>query len=298
MTFMVRQQLINTPSGPVEFAIEGSGPPILYFHGTPCGNELMLEWERSLLDSGFQLVLPHRPGFYGTPLAGRTSTADCADLAALVLDHVGIDRVMVIGTSAGGPPAMAFAIRFPERTAALVLQCAQVHRWDGPCWAPPSHAWLYHMFRSQATRWLYCQLFPVLFRLGFPTSRHYLKDLSGPRYRDLQKNREALELVVSAHRTVKRFRGHRDGYYNDLSTWFRENVLSSGEVASPTLLLYDPLDPIVPFCHAEYAANSIRSSQLVELHAGGHLLGFGRDASLMKKDRDRFLRRHSGHGNK
>ncbi len=289
---MVRQQLIEAPDGPVEFTVEGQGPPVLYFHGTPCGNELTLEMERSLVDDGFQLIVPHRPGFYGTPLAGRNTTAHCADLAAFVLGYIGIDRAAVIGTSAGGPPALAFAARHPRRTAALVLQCAQTHRWDDPRWVPPKHQWLYQAVRRSGTRWLFCQFFPVLFRIRFPTARLYLQNLTGPRFADLQYDKAALELAKSLHRTVRRFRVHRRGYYNDLTTWSRENVLSEAVVTAPTLLLYDPLDPAAPLCHGEYAANMIRGSQLVTLHAGGHLLGFGPDAESMQQRRMAFLREH------
>ena len=39
------------------------------------------------------------------------------------------------------------------------------------------------------------------------------------------------------------FTQERTGYRNDLATWVREDVLSTGYVCCPTLLLHDPEDP-------------------------------------------------------
>src|SRR4051812_25180053 len=104
---------IETSRGPVEYLVEGTGVPILYFHGTPCSNRLAADLECELVRDGFQLIVPHRPGYFGTPLAGRLTTADCAEIAACVLDTLGVERVAVMGTSGGGPPALAFAARYP-----------------------------------------------------------------------------------------------------------------------------------------------------------------------------------------
>jgi pimeloyl-ACP methyl ester carboxylesterase len=99
--------------------------------------------EQELLDAGFRLLVPNRPGYFGTPLAGRTSGQACARLASAVLDSLGVSRVAVIGTSGGGPAALSFAASFPERTSALILQCAQTHRWDDLSWWPKQNRWIY-----------------------------------------------------------------------------------------------------------------------------------------------------------
>ncbi len=121
---MTQYRTITVEDGPVEFAELGQGPPILYFHGTSGGCEVVFPMEQELLDSGFRLIVPNRPGNFGTPLGGRTSGADSARLAAAVLDALAVAKVGVIGTSGGGPAALSFAALFPERTTALVLQCA------------------------------------------------------------------------------------------------------------------------------------------------------------------------------
>jgi pimeloyl-ACP methyl ester carboxylesterase len=283
---------IETPRGPVEFSVAGSGPPILYFHGTPCSSVLAIEMEQQLVADGFQLIVPQRPGYYGTPLGDRVSTADCADIVASVLDHLKIDRVAGIGTSGGGPPVLAFAVRYPERTAAIVLQCAQSHCWDDARWAPLARPWLRQCFRYSVSRRLFCRFFPTLFRLGFPTAQHYLRDLAGTHFTNIQNDRGARQFANGVYDGLTDFHRVRAGYENDVATWSRENVLSRGNITCPTLLLYDRQDPQAPFCHAEFAAAAIPNAELLELNTGGHLIWYGPDADLMQRRRTAFLREH------
>jgi pimeloyl-ACP methyl ester carboxylesterase len=206
---------IETAHGPVEYLVEGSGPPVLYFHGTPCSSRLVVDVEHALIQDGFQLVIPHRPGYFGTPLRDRRTLADCAEAAARVLDYLGITTAAVIGTSGGGPPALAFASRYPQRTAALVLQCAQSHRWDGRRWAPPSHPWLYHCYRSSWQRWLFCRFYPLLFGWAFPTPDDYLRCLTGERYAAVGSDPGARAFAEAAHGGLSEFARMRAGFQND-----------------------------------------------------------------------------------
>lgn len=286
----MERTILQTARGPVDVVVEGTGPAILYFHGTLSGSDLALARDRSLTEEGFQLIIPHRPGFYGTPLRRNSTTAYTADLAGLVLDQLGVDRVAVVGTSAGGLPAMAFSIRHAARTAALVLQCSQVHRWDGPEWAPTAHQWIYRWGRFTVTRWLIWQIHIRILRFSSP--QQCLCNLSGPRFAEVQHDPIALQMAEAAYNELRRLRFHRLGYYNDLRAWTTEDVLATGKVKCPTLILHDPLDPIAPFKHAEYAAKVIEHSELLSLHAAGHLIWAGRDAQQMQQCRSEFLRRH------
>ena len=69
-----------------------------------------------------------RPGYLGTPLGGNGSSEAQADVAAALLDALEVERVAVVGISAGGPGAIQFAARHPERTRALVLLSAVSRR--------------------------------------------------------------------------------------------------------------------------------------------------------------------------
>jgi pimeloyl-ACP methyl ester carboxylesterase len=93
--------------------------PILRLQGTP-GSRLYRnpdpEMQRNL---GVRHLLADRPGYGGsTRLPGR-GVADIADDLAALLDFHKLDRVPVMGTSGGGPHALAMAAMHPERVSAV-----------------------------------------------------------------------------------------------------------------------------------------------------------------------------------
>src|SRR5262249_8873135 len=151
-------------------------------------------------------------------------------------------------------------------------------------------------FRCAPSRWLFCRFFTALFRMGFPTTKHYLRDLTGERFAEIQNDPAARQFAESVYESLSDFRHERAGYRNDLATWLREDVMASHLVSCPTMLLYDRCYPAAPFCHAEYALAEIPSAELVELHAGGHLIWYGHDVQLMQERRTAFLKEHLGAG--
>ncbi|AGL14377.1 alpha/beta fold hydrolase [Actinoplanes sp. N902-109] len=73
------------------------------------------------LSAGHRLIRPHLRGVGRTPLTGggsyREQTPDLDDLRA----GLGLDRMVLLAHSAGTRLAMHYAVRFPDRVAALVL---------------------------------------------------------------------------------------------------------------------------------------------------------------------------------
>lgn len=117
----VGSKLVRTPCGPIEYASAGDGPPILVVHGAGGGFDQGLEIANPLVRSGFRVIAMSRFGYLRTPLPVDASPAAQADAHACLLDALDVQRVAVVGASAGAPSSMQFALRHPERTAALVL---------------------------------------------------------------------------------------------------------------------------------------------------------------------------------
>ena len=118
-------QVIETAAGPVEYAEQGSGPPILVIHGAAGGCDQGLLIGEMLLPDGYRMIAPSRFGYLGGGLPADTSLEAQADAFAALLDELGVDDpVPVIGFSAGGPSALTFAMRYPERTSALLMMSA------------------------------------------------------------------------------------------------------------------------------------------------------------------------------
>jgi 2-hydroxy-6-oxonona-2,4-dienedioate hydrolase len=113
--------LAATRFGPIEYALAGTGPPVLFIHGAGGGFDQGLEFGRRLSDDGFQVISMSRFGYLRTPLPSDAGAAAQADAHANLLDALGIERAAIVGGSAGAPSAMQFALRYPARTSALVL---------------------------------------------------------------------------------------------------------------------------------------------------------------------------------
>ena len=111
-------QIADTRIGPVEYVLKGdAGPVTLFLHGMPGGYNQAPAQQRE----GFRLLAPSRPGYLATPLEiGRTPEEQSRAYEAL-LDTLGIDKVLVMGASGGGPSAVAFAAMYPDRTDGLIL---------------------------------------------------------------------------------------------------------------------------------------------------------------------------------
>lgn len=287
-----RREVLNTPRGPVGYLDAGSGPPILYFHGTGAGNDLALRMERSLVEQGFRLIIPNRPGYGETPIECGETTSDAVWLATQILDHLQIDRVGVLGTSGGGSPALAFASLCGARTAALVLQCAQSHRWDSAQWLPTGKGWLLPLLRPPWMRRVVLFGYHLHNRNLAWTPRSYFRELTGPRYAELSEDPAARELVDIMIEAVIACYAQPVGPDNDLQILLSESILAKETVACPTLIVHDRFDPVVPFAHAQWAASQIPNATICEVHSGGHLVWVGRDASMMLQQRCAFLRQH------
>ena len=115
------RQFVDSPEGPIEFGEAGDGPAVLFIHGAGGGFDQGLELGFGFLGEGYRIIAPSRFGYLGTPLPADASPEAQADAHLRLLDALQLETVPVIGVSAGGPSAMQFCLRHPERCAALVL---------------------------------------------------------------------------------------------------------------------------------------------------------------------------------
>jgi len=100
--------------------------PVLYLlHGGPGGDHSSFKTSTAALRDVAQLVyVDHRGCGRSDPAPAEELTLDnnIDDLDAL-RDHLGHERVSLLGSSYGGMVALGYAIRYPARLANLVLVC-------------------------------------------------------------------------------------------------------------------------------------------------------------------------------
>jgi pimeloyl-ACP methyl ester carboxylesterase len=105
-----------TGSGPARGA--GWGPTVLLVHAGIADRGMWDDQVGPLAEAGWTVVRADLPGFGETPPGEPVALwAALRDL----LDHLGVDRAVVVGASLGGRAAVDLAIAAPGRVRALVL---------------------------------------------------------------------------------------------------------------------------------------------------------------------------------
>jgi pimeloyl-ACP methyl ester carboxylesterase len=100
---------------------EGTGPPLLVFHGWNGSKHNVLRWLPALAPR-FRVIVPDLPGCNGLPpLAERHGARAYARFGRALLDSMGVDRVVVSGLCSGTAIALAFATDTPDRVSGLLL---------------------------------------------------------------------------------------------------------------------------------------------------------------------------------
>ncbi len=114
---------VKTSYGTMSFIDEGTGEAILVAHGLFGGYD---QGYSSMKDTigNYRIIAPSRFGYVGTDFPKKSTMKDQAKAYSELLDDLGIKKVYILGTSAGGSVAMTFALEFPERVKGLILYCS------------------------------------------------------------------------------------------------------------------------------------------------------------------------------
>ena len=267
-----RADLVDTARGPVQVAREGSGPPVLVSHGGPGGFDLGLAWCRHLRDAGCELLAPSRPGYLRTPLSSGPTPPEQADLYAALLDALGVERTTIVGFSSGGPAAVHFAARFPERTTALLLEAAILLPFS-----PPINALQRAVVESVPTVWLttlVARRRPELVARfsvdGMSSGLSKEQRRAAVRWINSDPGRPARLQEIAACTAPPRYRA--PGWKNDKANELEQPPLPFSEVAVPTLISHGANEGIVPIGHATTAADRIPGAELILVKEGHHAL--------------------------
>lgn len=270
--------LIHLSSGQTEYATFGKGFPVVILHGAGGGYDQGLLFARANVDTCFQHIAVSRFGYLRTPLPDDASPAAQADAVRELIDSLGLAEVAVMGISAGGPSALHFAARYPERCAALFLVSAISHTS-----APETYIqrMVYNtMMASDFMYWLTITYFTASLAplIGIPQD---IYDEMTPAQRD------SLSFFL---KSILPFSLRRDGTNNDRKIITDSLACRFDNITVLTLIIHTRNDQQVPFTHAQYAKDRIPHARLIVLDKGGHFL-IGQ-YNTVKKTVSAFLRQH------
>lgn len=110
------------------FIRAGAGAPVLFIHGV--GMDAAI-WQPQIaaMQGRFEVIAIDMLGHGASPLSPENAgLSDFADQAIRLLDHLGLDRVAVVGHSMGALVAQELALRAPSRVNSIVCLNAVFRR--------------------------------------------------------------------------------------------------------------------------------------------------------------------------
>jgi len=252
-------QLLITEHGEIEYAVEGEGPAVLLIHGAGGGYDQGMLIGKKALGDGFTFISVSRFGYLRSPFVKDSTVEDQAALYVELLDHLKIDKVIVVGASAGGPSALQFAHDYPERSSALILLSA-VSMFMGDE-IPFATKVINTIQRSDFIYWAILKVFRTQFSEMVGIPQNLYDDLS-------PEDKTYADDMLDFMNPIS---PRRPGNIHEA-----EIRPLSGEamsrIAVPTIVFHARDDFLVTFDHAEFVYQNMKNSELVSFESGGHAL--------------------------
>jgi pimeloyl-ACP methyl ester carboxylesterase len=252
--------LARTVTGPVEYASVGEGPAVLIVHGISGGYDQGMLVTQLVEEAPFRLIAVSRAGYLRTPLdVARTPEAQ-ADAFAALLDTLGIKQAAIVGISGGGPSALQFALRHPERCWALIMLSAVSKRL------------VPNLSRLETALSTLLNYDPGLWAIGRLAKRRlYSFSGFGPELQDRLANDPARMEVIRKILLPMPAAPRRAGFYSDLEQFAAMSDYPLHEITAPTLVVHGTADTVVPFEYGQYVAERVLGAELLAIEGGGHL---------------------------
>jgi pimeloyl-ACP methyl ester carboxylesterase len=265
---------VPTPDGrtlAVEDAGDRAGRPVLVHVGTPGGRRLY--GPRTLADAErrhLRLISYDRPGYGGsTPHPGR-SMADCAGDVRVICAALGIDNVVMWGSSGGGPHVLACAALLPDLVPAVAaLASPAPYDAEGLDWLAGfsqeavDEVWLTLGDRAQARAWFQGERDKML---AVSPAELALDPRMGPPGTDPALLTD--EAVSMQKAMAPGIEGAWDDCVAQLTPWGFDVT----RIPVPVLLLHGDQDRAVPFSHGQWLASRIPGAEAWFFEGEGHAL--------------------------
>jgi pimeloyl-ACP methyl ester carboxylesterase len=271
------QRTAITSKGPIEYRLEGAGPTVVVLNGGHCSRDTRLSHEKLALH-GYSVLTPSRPGYDSTPSSIGRTAQEAADALAELITELQVPIVDVIGISAAGPTALAFAQHHPEKLRKLILESAVTTRWGDEI--------------------------KILSRLGFGRTEKItwsliklaLKFMPNMMIRAMVQQLTTLDVnevlsrmnkddLIFVRRMIETSRSGA-GFMNDIE----HHIDDLSGIVAPVLVMYSPNDKFVPEKNAARVAAEVKRCELYEVSADTHLIWIGKAADDVWVKRLSFLK--------
>lgn len=233
--------------GQMTYVDKGKGEVILAVHGIFGGYDQGFDAAVKEHAINYRILAPSRFGYLGSATKGNNSPAEQAKAFVELLDFLKIDKVYILGTSAGGTVAIRFALDYPERTNGLILYCS----------APP--------FAEKPSTYRKYQGPPPFLcnNLGMYLLSPFFKPIMG-------MERSTIYTMLPINQRCKGV--HIDATITnpDMAKNFENYPIETLKV--PVLIFHAKDDKIVPYNDMARVVHRFPNSTFVSFEKGGHLM--------------------------
>ncbi|GLQ56579.1 alpha/beta fold hydrolase [Devosia nitrariae] len=264
-------KVIRSRFGDLEYAEAGSGTPLLMVHGTGGGFDQGLFFARRFSEAGYRVIAPSRFGYLRSVFPAEPSSENQADAFVDLLDTLGIEKIAIVGGSAGALSAMAFAIRHPDRCDALVplIPASYVPRNEPVQSVPPDQMQIaMAVLRSDFLFWLAIVLAPDLLTEALLATKPALIKAADPA--EQARARHILESILPVSRRAQ-------GLINDARLAGNPAKMAIETITAPTLAVSFEDDGFGTAAAARYIGEHVPGARVQVFAEGGHI-GIGHDA--------------------
>lgn len=287
-------------------SVNQNRPIILCLHGGFGGYDQGEVIGSHLVKQGFTVISPSRPGYLRTPLSVGKSNAHQADAMAALLDALHVDKVAVLGFSAGSPVAFEFATRHKERTWACVLESLGAQKSQSAEYellteildtrigrqSADFASWLFYLFATFETK----EAILFLTRIDNKLSSGSLEE----RQKYVLRHPSQIEFAVRFMLTFMPISDRSEGIVNDISPknlypWleYDYNVLKTS-----TMIIEARADDSGSYPETKKVvkrikeANQIKDFEFVTVEDSGHFIWLGPDTNKWECRLKSFLQRN------
>ncbi|HCC35548.1 MAG TPA: alpha/beta hydrolase [Ruminococcaceae bacterium] len=237
---------IKLSYGTMTYVDEGSGDVILSVHGMSGGYDQAFDTVANRVGTN-RVIAPSRFGYLGSDVPEAPSPKQQAKAFVELLDLLGIEKVHLLATSAGGTVAIRFALDYPERTNGLILYSSAA-----PLTAKPESYAEYagppEFLCSNFGMWLLSPFFEPIMGMESDVIHTMLP---------VSERREGM--ILDARQVNP-----------DMARNFDEYDIESLQV--PTLIFHAKDDKMADYTLMEQAAGRFPYSTFISFGTGGHLM--------------------------
>ena len=286
-------EVMETAMGKIHYKLTGEGPVLFFMHGGPGGIDQGIFLDH-MIDEGYSLLVVSRPGYLRTPFV-PLSYEEQVDQYVELLNNLSIKKIVAMGYSAGGPLALYFANKYPERTHALVMEAGVSTVYETPSEAPDSF-WMKLLTSDRIQdflSWITVIFIKFAFKMTFKSiiRLETLLDKEGiKRFIDLvSTDKERRRWLMNLINTTVPMSIRKLGLNHDVELLTSIEKIPVDNINVKSLLVYSKEDNDVKWLNAEYLKTNLKDFELLVTH-GGHMMWIGEDMDKIKSKRIEFLK--------